>query len=208
MARGGIYDTGNLEEWHYWTGFFTDDATGEELALFYCLFREGVKPGELQHRVMFSLGTSRPRISSGRGRCCTVPWRRQPPKARPRRILPVPLQCPERRHELHDDLSRRDRNLGGPMQDGRVEPGRAVCRGFRAGHQEAVRLHADDAHGVRDGDRPWTGQSDPQTMSSISYYYGAPKMAVKGTITVGDRVRRITGIHVAGAPVGQLRDAA
>ena len=30
-------------------------------------------------------------------------------------------------------------------------------------------------------------------MSSISYYYGAPKMAVKGTITVGDRVRRITG---------------
>src|SRR5664279_400540 len=34
---GGIYDTGHIEEWHYVTGFFKDDQTGEELTLFYNL---------------------------------------------------------------------------------------------------------------------------------------------------------------------------
>src|SRR4051812_42655443 len=24
---GGIFDSGQVQEWHYWTGFFTDDAT-------------------------------------------------------------------------------------------------------------------------------------------------------------------------------------
>jgi hypothetical protein len=28
---GGIFDTGQLQEWHYWTGFFTDDDTGEKV---------------------------------------------------------------------------------------------------------------------------------------------------------------------------------
>ena len=29
---GGIFDSGQVQEWHYWTGFFTDDDTGKSSA--------------------------------------------------------------------------------------------------------------------------------------------------------------------------------
>src|SRR4029078_3394404 len=42
---GGIFDTGQFQEWHYWTGFFTDDDTGEEFGIFYNLTNNPSAPG-------------------------------------------------------------------------------------------------------------------------------------------------------------------
>src|SRR5690242_15822031 len=52
---GGIYATGQLEEWYYWTGFLTDAATKEQFGLFYNLFHEGSAPGKVGYRVWFAL---------------------------------------------------------------------------------------------------------------------------------------------------------
>ncbi|SFT76207.1 hypothetical protein [Arthrobacter sp. ov118] len=42
---GGIYDTGHFQEWHYWTGFFTDDDTGEKFGIFYNITNNPSAPG-------------------------------------------------------------------------------------------------------------------------------------------------------------------
>ena len=56
---GGIFDTGQFQEWHYWTGFFTDDDTGEEFGIFYNLTNNPSAPGGpslWEQGVSFSFG--------------------------------------------------------------------------------------------------------------------------------------------------------
>ena len=56
---GGIFDSGQLQEWHYWTGFFTDDDTGEEFGIFYNITNNPSAPGGpsmWQQGVSFSFG--------------------------------------------------------------------------------------------------------------------------------------------------------
>ena len=52
---GGIYETGFLQEWHYWTGFFTDIDTHEQFGIFYNLFYNANGPGKFAVSVFFSL---------------------------------------------------------------------------------------------------------------------------------------------------------
>ena len=56
---GGIFDSGQVQEWHYWTGFFTDDDTGEEFGIFYNITNNPSAPGGpslWQQGVSFSFG--------------------------------------------------------------------------------------------------------------------------------------------------------
>ena len=56
---GGIFDSGQVQEWHYWTGFFTDDATGEKFGIFYNITNNPSAPGGpslWQQGVSFSFG--------------------------------------------------------------------------------------------------------------------------------------------------------
>src|SRR3954453_18494351 len=56
---GGIFDSGQLQEWHYMTGFFTDDETGEQFGIFYNVTNNPSAPGgpsTWQQGVLFSFG--------------------------------------------------------------------------------------------------------------------------------------------------------
>jgi len=56
---GGIFDSGQLQEWHYLTGFFTDDHTGEQFGIFYNITNNPSAPGgpsTWQQGVLFSFG--------------------------------------------------------------------------------------------------------------------------------------------------------
>ena len=56
---GGIFDSGLVQEWHYWTGFFTDDDTGEEFGIFYNITNNPSAPGGpslWEQGVSFSFG--------------------------------------------------------------------------------------------------------------------------------------------------------
>ena len=56
---GGIFNTGQIQEWHYWTGFFTDDHTGEQFGIFYNITNNPSAPGGpslWQQGVSFSFG--------------------------------------------------------------------------------------------------------------------------------------------------------
>src|SRR3954453_22398928 len=56
---GGIFDSGLIQEWHYWTGFFTDDDTGEQFGIFYNITNNPSAPGGpslWQQGVSFSFG--------------------------------------------------------------------------------------------------------------------------------------------------------
>ena len=56
---GGIFDSGQIQEWHYWTGFFTDDDTGEKFGIFYNITNNPSAPGGpslWQQGVSFSFG--------------------------------------------------------------------------------------------------------------------------------------------------------
>ena len=58
---GGIYNTGQIQEWHYLTGFFTDDHTGEEFGIFYNIVNNPTAPGRgdastFEQVVIFSFG--------------------------------------------------------------------------------------------------------------------------------------------------------
>src|SRR6478672_2702112 len=56
---GGIFDSGKVQEWHYWTGFFTDDETGEKFGIFYNITNNPSAPGgpsQWQQGVSFSFG--------------------------------------------------------------------------------------------------------------------------------------------------------
>ena len=56
---GGIFDSGQIQEWHYWTGFFTDDDTGEQFGIFYNITNNPSAPGGpslWQQGVSFSFG--------------------------------------------------------------------------------------------------------------------------------------------------------
>ena len=56
---GGIFDTGQSQEWHYWTGFFTDDDTGEQFGIFFNITNNPTAPGGpsvYEQGVIFSFG--------------------------------------------------------------------------------------------------------------------------------------------------------
>jgi predicted secreted hydrolase len=192
---GGIYDTGHLEEWHYVTGFFTDDQTGEELCLFYNIFREGVKPGVLIHRLMSSLGNPKTKEFVWVGK-----------------VLPGPLTASAPAGSTSPDDFQYSH--GAPTDETsfttiyRAATDTWTFRCKTVASNPAVPYAVDlelvptkkpfgylamTPTGFEPQNVPWIGQWDPQTMGSTSYYYGAPKMAAKGTITVGGKVRRITG---------------
>ena len=157
---GGIYDTGNLEEWHYWTGFFTDDETGEELALFYCLFREGVKPGELQHLVMFSLGNLKTKDFVWAGKMLHGPLAATAPEG-----STSPDDFQYRYSAPNDDTSfttiYRAATETWAVRCKTVASARPCrCRGFELVTRKPFGYMPMTPRGLRDGNRPWTGQSD------------------------------------------------
>lgn len=188
----GIYNGGLLEEWHYWTGYVTDQDTGEELGLFYNVFNEGVSPGQTQRRFFFSLGNLKTH---------DFVWTE--------RTLPGPLTAtaPPGSDSLNDFLySAQGENTSFTT----IHRAKADIWSLRftsvttnthakINMNVELRTHTPygyismTPYGVENENTPWTGQADPQTMSSLSYYYGAPKQNITGTITIGNRTRRISG---------------
>lgn len=192
---GGIYDTGDLEEWHYFTGFFTDDETGEELALFYNIFREGVKSGEIVHRLMSSLGNLKTKEFVWVGK-----------------VLPGPLAATAPAGSTSPDDFQY--SYDAPTGDtGFTTIYRAAIDTFTfqcntVASSPAVPYAVDlelapgnkpfgymamTPTGFEPENVPWTGQWKPEIVGSTSYYYGASKLSAKGTITVDGRLRHITG---------------
>jgi predicted secreted hydrolase len=191
---GGIYDTGDLEEWHYFTGFFKDDQTGEELALFYNIFREGVKPGVIIHRMMSSLGNLSTKEFVWLGK-----------------VLPGPISATAPAGSTSPDDFQYAYNVPGndtswtTIYRAATKTWTFRCKAVASSPEVPYEVDLDlvpdktfgylamTPTGFEPQNVPWTGKWEPERMGSTSYYYGAPKLAAKGTIKVGGKIRHITG---------------
>lgn len=191
---GGIYNTGYLEEWHYFTGYFTDDETGEELGLFYNIFREGEAPGKLRHRLMFSLGNLKTKEFVWAGR-----------------VLPDTLiaSAPENATSPDDFQyvygTPSSQTSFTTIYHAKNESWKLQCKTIASSPEVPFGIDLDlqvtkpfgymavTPTGMEPQNIPWVGAIDQQTMMSNSYYYAAPKISAKGTVSVNGKVRHITG---------------
>ena len=187
---GGIYDTGDLEEWHYWTGFFKDDQTGEEFGLFYCWFHAGTAPRDSLSSSIGNLNTKE------------FVWLA---KGLPDLVADAPAgsnsaddfqyTCGTPNAETYC------RTIYRAAADTWSIQCRTVATSPAVRYEMDLKLHTTTPYGyllvtptgMEMENTPWTGKSDAEIMRSVSYYYAGPKTAAKGTITVGGRVRRVTG---------------
>lgn len=190
---GGIYDAGLLEEWHYWTGFFTDVDTGEEFGVFYNVFHESTGPGTFRYRPYFSFGDFKAQHLTWTAQVMDVPLSATAP----------PDSTSPDDFEYHAETSNTSFTT-----TFRAEPDTWTLH-FKsvASNDGGVPVVMDLAlktqtpygympmlpMGVENENQPWTGKPDPSTMSSVSYYIGGPKTNAEGTVTIGTKVRKIKG---------------
>ena len=195
---GGIFDTGQVQEWHYWTGFFTDDDTGEEFGIFYNITNNPSAPGGpsvWQQGVSFSFGDFAKQ---------KLIWSHQPTDV-------GSLQARRPRHST----SRDDFLYHAEGEDVefttvyRAEPdtwhfrfkGVAANNGNSPIAMDMVNKAQSPygympvgLAGFENQNIPWNGQNlDPATLYSLSYYYTGPISKSKGTVTIGGKTRHLTG---------------
>ena len=190
---GGIYATGLLQEWHYWTGFFTDDDTGEQFGLFYSLFREATSASVLGYQAWFSLANFQTQDFTWAVQVMDVPLMSTVPQGS---TSPYDFQYSAQTADTSfkttylatpDTWSLQFKSVASSVPEP-IGLDLLLTTQTPYGYLPALPM------GVENENYPWNGQpSDPSTMYSLSYYYAGPKTSAKGTITVGDRVRRMTG---------------
>ncbi|MEU1375429.1 lipocalin-like domain-containing protein [Streptomyces triculaminicus] len=189
---GGIYDTGELEEWHYWTGYVTDQATGDEYGLFYNVFHEGVSPGQFQHRPYFSLGNLKTHQFVWTAGTLTAPLSATaPPQSTSRDDFQYSVSQSGTSFTTTYRAQADAWNLRftSPAKSG----GGTITMDLRAKTRTPYGYTPMTPYGVENENTPWTGKGDPQTMRSLSYYYGSPKQDVSGTIKVGSSTLNVSG---------------
>ncbi|MFD4564831.1 lipocalin-like domain-containing protein [Streptomyces sp. NPDC058467] len=189
---GPFYDTGELEEWHYWTGYVTDKDTGEEFGLFYNLFHEGVSPGKYQYRPYFSLGNLKTHDFVWSANTLTSPLTATAP---PQSTSPDDFQYSTSQNGTTFTTVYRASpdtwNLHFKSQAKNVN--QPITMDLETKTQSSYGYTPMTPFGVENENAPWQGKADPQTMRSLSYYYGAPKQNVTGTVTIGNQTRHLTG---------------
>ncbi|MEK6439589.1 lipocalin family protein [Pseudonocardia sp. T1-2H] len=188
---GGIYDTGLLEEWFYWTGFLTDVDTQEQFGLFYNLFHEGDGPGKYSHRLWFSLDS----LNNDSIVWATPDMTSFTAAAAPQSTSPNDfLYSAQGTDTTYETLYRAEPDTWSLKFHG-------AAANVPQPVDMAMELHTTTPYGympltpygVENENMPWTGQTDPTTMSSLSYYYGAPKTAANGAVKIGNQMHRLQG---------------
>lgn len=195
----GIYDTGQLEEWYYFTGFLTDQNTGDQLGLFFNIFREGTGPGTIQYRPYFSLGDfNTQEFTYSPVKILNNPLVTQSP---PGSTSPYDFEYSygspttdemsfDVMYYVNDTWFFRYNGVGTPYGFNTTVP---VSLDLKCITQTPYGYLPMTPSGIESENAPYTGQSNPQNMSALSYYYGAPKMITTGTITVGNRTYQVSG---------------
>ena len=197
---GGIYDTGQIQEWHYWTGFFTDDDTGEAVRHFLQHHEQpdcsrGV-PRCVEQGVIFSFGDFA---------------KQEVDLVAPADRLLAHCRRHGRQHSTSPDdfqYSAKGDNVEFTTVY-RAEPdtwnfrfkGVAANNGNSPIAMDMVNTTQSPygympvgLGGFENQNIPWNGQNlDPTTLYSLSYYYTGPISKSKGTVTIGGKTRHLTG---------------
>ena len=187
---GGIFDSGQVQEWHYWTGFFTDDATGEQFGIFYNITNNPSAPGGpslWQQGVSFSFGDFAKQ---------ELIWSHQLTAVGSlQATLPPDSTSP-------DDFQYNAKGENVEFTTVyRAEPdtwnfhftGVAASNGNPPIVMDIVNTAQSPygympvgLGGFENQNIPWNGQNlDPTTLYSLSYYYTGPISSSKGTVTIG-----------------------
>jgi len=189
---GGIYETGQLEEWYYWTGFLTDTVTKEEYGLFYNVFHEATAPGEFRYRVWFALYNLDKNEYVWAVQNMEVPLTATAPHGRhSRNSFQYSAHTDNTRfkttyHARHNIWSLQMSTVGSNV----AEP---INLDLRLRTRDPYGYIPMTPYGLENENQPWTGVPDPATMYSLSYYYGGPKTDITGTVTTGAKVHHLEG---------------
>ena len=190
---GGIYATGQLEEWYYWTGFLTDAATKEQFGLFYNLFHEGSAPGKVGYRVWFALYNLDKNQFFWTVQNMAVPLAaHRPPKSTSRNDFQYTAHTA-------NTLFRTTYRAKPDIWALRFKSVALNAGKPHIGMNLKLRTHTPygylplTPYGVENENAPWTGKPNPTTMRALSYYYGAPKTHAAGTVTIGGKTHHLTG---------------
>ena len=195
---GGIFDSGQVQEWHYWTGFFTDDHTGEQFGIFYNITNNPSAPGGpslWEQGVSFSFGDFAKQ---------KLVWSHQLTD-----VGSLQATRPRRSTSKHDFQYHAEGDNVEFTTTYRAEPdtwrfrftGVAANNGNSPIAMDMVNTTQSPygympvgLAGFENQNIPWNGQNlDPATLYSLSYYYTGPISKSKGTVTIGGRTRHLTG---------------
>ena len=195
---GGIFDSGQLQEWHYWTGFFTDDATGEKFGIFYNITNNPSAPGGpslWQQGVSFSFGDFAKQ---------ELTWAHQPTAVGslqatrpPDSTSPDDFQYNAKGENVEfTTVYRAEPNtwnfhFAGVAANNGNPP---IVMDIENTTQSPYGYMPVGLGGFENQNIPWNGQNlDPTNLYSLSYYYTGPISSSKGTVTIGGKTRNLTG---------------
>lgn len=192
---GPFYETPEYWEWHYWTGFAKDVASGNEWGLFYTTMRNAIVPDTGEPAVIsfvsltdFATKTFYPAsggIVTGGERAVL------PPGSTSADDFEYEIDSP-------DGISITERYFHGDERW-------AFQVSYAASAQQSalsidVEMVLQDPgylpttpSGVEEEGYSREGTFNPETMYGLSYYYFAPKMTLTGTITAGDQTHQVEG---------------
>ena len=195
---GGIFDSGQVQEWHYWTGFFTDDATGEQFGIFYNITNNPSAPGGpslWQQGVSFSFGdfAKQELIWSHQLTAVGSLQATRPPDS----TSPDDFQYNAKGENVEFTTVYRAEpdtwnfHFTGVAASNGNPP---IVMDIVNTTQSPYGYMPVGLGGFENENIPWNGQNlDPTTMYSLSYYYTAPISSSKGTVTIGGQTRNLTG---------------
>lgn len=192
---GPFYETPEYWEWHYWTGFATDTASGEEWGLFYTTMRNAFNPDTGEPVVLHYLSLT------------NFATKAFYPSAR------AATGGGERANFPADSASADDFAYAIDSGDGLALVERYYHADERwqfrvasaaVDRQPALAIDVDlvlnppgylptTPTGIEEEGYSRDGLYNPETMYGLSYYYYAPAMTLTGTIAVGDETRRVAG---------------
>ena len=195
---GGIFDSGQVQEWHYWTGFFTDDATGEKFGIFYNVTNNPSAPGGpslWQQGVSFSFGDFAKQ---------ELTWSHQPTAVGslqatrpPDSTSPDDFQYNAKGENVEFTTVYRAEpdtwnfHFTGVAANNGNPP---IAMDIENTAQSPYGYMPVGLGGFENQNIPWNGQNlDPTTLYSLSYYYTGPISSSKGTVTIGGKTRHLTG---------------
>ena len=190
---GGIYETGFLQEWHYWTGFFTDIDTHEQFGIFYNLFYNANGPGKFAVSVFFSL------LSLDHD---DIVWTVQPITSPLTATAPPGSTSPSDFLYAGNSANTRYQTIYRADPDTWSLRFHSIAGNVPQTIDLSLDLHPRTPYGyfpitqfgMENENQPFNGApADPTTMYSVSYYYGGPKTDTAGTVTIGNKVHRLKG---------------
>jgi hypothetical protein len=190
---GGIYETGLLQEWHYWSGFVTDVDTHEQFGLFYTDFHNANGPGKFAVTVFFSL------MSLDRD---DIVWTVQPMTSPLTATAPPGSTSPNDFLYAGQAASTRFQTIYRAGPDTWSLQFHSAAANVPQTIDLSLDLHTQTPYGylpitpfgMENENQPFTGPpADPTTMYSLSYHYAGPKTDTAGTVTIGNQVRRLKG---------------